>query len=112
MFVTDSKIVAGVAELPTRALPIYVETDGGAHYDVWGAVPGMSNVWFVRARVTRAWGIATLTSRVLWARPTVRIRFDMAVDTGDMAGTLEFSGATFGGRAWTGSLASEGLLTY
>ena len=97
-----------ITEVPTRNTGVYVTTDAGGQYIVTGAVPGVANTWFVRAERTNALGMVTMTSRNVW-QAKVRMRFTMAVDTGDAAGTLSYSGTEFGGFTWTAALDRVGL---
>ena len=97
-----------VAEVPTRSTGVYVTTDAGGQYEVTGMVPGVANTWFVRAERTGVLGMVTMTSRNVW-QTKVRMRFTMVVDTGDVAGTLAYSGETFGGFTWTAALDRVGL---
>ena len=101
-------ILAG--EVPTKGTGVFVTTDGGGEYELLGSVLGSPNSWVARAYRTGCLGLVTLTSRNTW-QDKVRVRFDMAVDTGDAVGTLEFSGTRFGGFTWTAALDRAGLLT-
>ena len=88
-----------VAEVPLRGKSVFVTTDQGGEYEVLGTVPGSVNVWFVRAERTNALATVTLTSRNKW-QSKVRVRFDMARDTGDVAGTLAFDGESGNQPEW------------
>lgn len=107
MFVLTA-LAADVPATPARV--VYVTTSGGGEYVVLGAVPGTLNTWFVRGDRTDALGIVTVTSRQMWQQK-LRVRFFMARDMGDVAGTLAFDGDSFGGFAWADTMANVGLLT-
>lgn len=73
-------------------------TDSGAHYDVLGASPAGV---IVRAYHTGVLGRIVQTGQcfVRGKGAQVRVRFEMARDTGDLTGTLDFGGNRFGGIA-------------
>ena len=75
----------------------YASTDARiCAYRVLGPVPGQADSRFIASMGTSFDGFGTVGmitrtgSRI--TRGEVRVRFDFAVDTGDVAGTLEFGG--------------------